>query len=163
MVMGEIMRIGIAAVPWAVVAAIPLALLWIVFNVLPPKPPLEGHRPGDDGDDEFLSRRAAFRATPKKPFDVVIEYSGGSAPGMPRRITVHDVVVDGEGAIFLAAYCHVRQQPRTFRGDRIRRFSDPETGEVTEAREFLSDRVGLPLWARSIRVKLTDLRKTTKG
>ncbi len=47
-----------------------------------------------------------------------ISYLGGSHPGQVRRISPSGLfTVEGFPALYLSAFCHTRQQPRTFRCD----------------------------------------------
>lgn len=73
-------------------------------------------------------------------------------PSEPRTVTIHRLTARDDGVIYLRCYCHKRQAPRTFRADRIKYFFD-EAGEITETREFLTETLKIPLWARSIRAR----------
>ncbi|MGH7724875.1 MAG: exonuclease domain-containing protein [Candidatus Eiseniibacteriota bacterium] len=50
--------------------------------------------------------------------DLTIEYRGGSKGSVPRRVTPSHLFAR-DGALFLEAYCHLDQAPKSFRIDRI--------------------------------------------
>ena len=51
-----------------------------------------------------------------------IEFTYGTRDGdkTRRKVDVEQVLVDGRGEIYMRAFCHLRNEPRTFRFDRIR-------------------------------------------
>lgn len=68
----------------------------------------------DDPMTESLCQAAALRR------DVTILYTGGSLPGATRRISPLGVfTVDGYSGTYVHARCHLRDEERTFRVERI--------------------------------------------
>lgn len=75
--------------------------------------------------------------------EALIQYEDATGKASQRRITLHDVVKEPGGQLYLKAFCHLRNDERTFRIDRIRSLIDQNSGTtLTRLADILS-------WARS--------------
>ena len=86
---------------------------------------------GDDDEDDFL---ADGRIVWKGSKTIRFAYGDFSGDKSDREVTVHQVVALGPtvGQTYFRGHCHLRDEPRTFRADRIkgRKVIDTETGEI---------------------------------
>jgi predicted DNA-binding transcriptional regulator YafY len=89
-------------------------------------------------------------AAKKNSAPMDIRYMGGSAPGEMRRITPVDIfTVKGYSDIYVSAYCHVRNEERTFRLDRLHilpngdRTTSPANSIVEQILSIINDKPGL--------------------
>ncbi|MEZ5847844.1 MAG: WYL domain-containing protein [Geminicoccaceae bacterium] len=71
--------------------------------------------------------------------DIQIEYVSGAGERTRRLITVRNAFVRNDGAFYLQAWCHMRQEPRQFRLDRIEYFFDRQ-GQQHEPVKWLKER-----------------------
>lgn len=87
-------------------------------------------------------------------FDVMMDYEDANGNITRRRVTLTQVVADHSGYIHLLGYCHLRQAPREFRADRVIALADTD-GVVIDLRVVLAQKLGISLWARAIRAKMS--------
>lgn len=86
---------------------------------------------GDDDEDDFL---ADGKIVWKGSKTIRFAYGDFSGDKSDREVTVHQVVALGPtvAQTYFRGHCHLRDEPRTFRADRIkgRKVIDTETGEI---------------------------------
>lgn len=84
----------------------------------------------DDDDDLLADGKVVWKGSKTIRF-AYGDFKGGKSD---REVTVHQVVALGAtvGQTYFRGHCHLRDEPRTFRADRIkgRKVIDTETGEI---------------------------------
>jgi len=85
----------------------------------------------DDDDDLLADGKVVWKGSKAIRF-AYGDFQGGKSD---REVTVHQVVALGStvGQTYFRGHCHLRDEPRTFRVDRIkgRKVVDTETGEIS--------------------------------
>lgn len=91
----------------------------------------------EDDDDDFLSEGKTIWEGSRH---IRFAYSDHSGDSSEREVTVRRVVSLGRanGDTYFLGYCHLRNEPRTFRLDRIksRKVTDTSTGEMATFRQL---------------------------
>lgn len=125
----RLLRLVLRGMGWVVGRM--LRVFGIQFKPVPPVPPAAPttgqHRP---------------HGNPVAGIQIEIEYQDFAGDCTRRVVSVQGFSKSRRGAPgYLEAFCYLRQEPRTFRLDRIVQAVDMETGEILEDLEaFLSDR-----------------------
>jgi hypothetical protein len=87
-------------------------------------------------------KRGGFRIKPPLMFE--IDYADFYGERTVRTAAIHVVTREGDKDFALTCYCYLRRGPRTFRLSRIKRASDPKTGEIIDLAACLNEIVPPP-------------------
>ncbi|UNG19278.1 WYL domain-containing protein [Stutzerimonas zhaodongensis] len=89
----------------------------------------------EHNDDEYISGETVWTGSKQIRFN----YRNSKGEYSDREVTVHKVVVGDEDTYFVGL-CHMRNEPRTFRLDRVfprNKVTDTATGEINTLRRVL--------------------------
>lgn len=98
-----------------------------------------GRSGGHDFDDDYVKGETIWAGSKQIRF----EYRSSAGDYSDREVTVHKVLSSGTGwsdDIYFVGLCHLRNEPRTFRLDRVRprnKVVDTATGELGTLRQTL--------------------------
>ena len=118
-------------------------LFWKPRVVVTTPPAWEPNRPKKDGYNWIPVGNI------REPAQVTLLYDS-SKGGREGRVLIKSAHINREGVIYLD--CDEDGELRRIRADYIGKFVDDE-GRTIEPREFLSNRLSIPLWERAIRAK----------
>lgn len=144
-------RVVVSTPPPSAKATTAQAPAWKPRVVVSTPPAWEPNRPKKDGYNWIPVGNLP------EPVWITLLYSRGGRDG---RVLVKSAHANREGVIYLD--CDENGELRRIRADYIREFVDDD-GRAIEPREFLGNRLSIPLWERSIRAKAPSSRGWGRG
>lgn len=130
--------------PWAWIAmgvfCVLMCIVWLsealkVYRAELGVKPESGPARSDNNDDDLSNTKVVWRGNRQIRFT----YKGYDSDPTEREVTVHHVNVRGRSSsdIYFFGHCHLRNEPRTFRLDRIKgKVVDTSTGEIKDFRQM---------------------------
>ncbi|MHB0817688.1 WYL domain-containing protein [Stutzerimonas stutzeri] len=95
----------------------------------------QANKPFEHNDDEYIQGETIWTGAKQIRFN----YRNSKGEYSDREVTVHKVVAGDEDTYFVGL-CHMRNEPRTFRLDRVsprNKVTDTATGEINTLRRVL--------------------------
>lgn len=150
---------------WALIIVF-AGICWIALRAVLPSKSSANRSTPDMLDDQPAYRPATFKAAEQMKYlypvtaQLALHYRGADAEPTRRVITMQEYSADPPGYLF--AFCHLRNEVRTFRVDRIAQATAIDTGEIIkDVPAYLMaayERSPIAGWARLLSEHILALR-----